>query len=583
MVASSLLAIIHSKLPAVSYNVLNYVSYKFNNSMKKNDENGIICASIFFTSLYRFYIISPNIIFSLLLGLLGFKNKYMPIVIEILRLCAPILDQEIPNEFTNIFTQIIRMADPKYDTEIQKLTRWRAQGWAGRVYSKDYYSYSRIPYRLNALEEYGDPLNDFLIEEITEDPTSNLYKGYDYEAFDRAHDTYSTQIENIVGSVIDDNFEENQQIVQENLENQEPIQPETIETEDKHEEDVVEEEQHEDDSTQVAISENKQKTANLEFQKTIYLTITSTATGSEAAHKLIKILNEDDKVFTRSKDMEKKTLIKPHKQILIETLIEYIGHSKTFDRNLASIPRYLMNAHPDTQNLIEENFRRIYNNCESYKESQIINLARLFAYLLAHDSISWGILSIIRLTAEDTNTEQRLMIRYLIEELAKGPAEMSSTSWLVNKLKEPEIEAATSGIFLTDTIEHAEIVTQFFSVINLEYLVEGVKAKIAMMMAQPQPNIMLLENDTDYSSGSEEKDLQNNVEEKENPEQNDEETKLRNILLEQKRAVDERKQKILKESESSDSSSASGSDEEAAKRRRKHRHHHHRHHHRHHH
>lgn len=581
MVGASLLAIIHTRLPAVTDSVMKYVSFEYNNSIRKNNHSAVKFTALFFASCFRFNIISANLMYSVFLNLLGHKNQYMDVVLDLLHSCGPALDQEMPGEFTNLFTEIVRMANSRFDHDIQRFTRWRSQNYAGTVYSKEYYKYARTPYRLSVLEEYGDPLNDFLIDEITQDPTHKIHKGYNFAEFDQLYETYTEQIRTFVGEDVEDapalRIQKEPEITNEiqTEQQQDEIQiaqqeqaEEANDDEAIQQDEEFDEEEQEDNSTQIAIEENKLKKANLEFQKTVYLTITSTATASEAAHKLVKILIEDDKILTRSKNKEKKALTQPHKRIMIETVIEYIGHNQAYDRNLAHIVRLLINAREDTQDLVEENFRRIYNNLESYKSSQIINIAALFAYLLATDSISWQVLSIIRLTPEDTNTEQRQFIRYLMERLAEGPAETSSKSWLLKKLKEPEVEAAMSGIFLTDTHEHAEIVSQFFSAINLDFLAEGVNAKIAMMSAQQQPSIEL-PNEYSESSGDGEDAI-------------DEAERLRQILLAQKQQKTQEEPKVAPKNENY---SASGSEDEAAERRRKHRHHrhHHSHHHHHHH
>lgn len=46
-------------------------------------------------------------------------------------------------------------------------------------------------------------------------------------------------------------------------------------------------------------------------------------------------------------------------------------------------------------------------------------MAKLFAWLLSTDAISWGVLACIRLTEDDTTSSSRIFIKYLFQELSE--------------------------------------------------------------------------------------------------------------------------------------------------------------------
>lgn len=504
MIAASLLAIINSVQIEVSHKVLSYLSFAFNNAMKNNDIKSIRTISFIFSSIYRFQIISFDIFMSLLLKLLDKKNAHMSLVLELIDICGHSMEEDNSVEFTQLFTEIVRLAGPSYDKQIQNLTLCRSQNWKDKS--------RRIPFKFDVLPSYENTIDNLMIENFTEDPTEQLIDGYDFENFDKLYDKHTSIIAAILGS---DNIDSD------------TIQTTEIDTA----EDNTESEKETEIEEFIKVKSDK------EFQKMIYLTITSTATASEAAHKLIKKLIDEEKRFSKSNNFELKVSLKAHKSIMIETLIEYIGHSQRFDRNLGNIVLFLLSNRNDLIEQFEEYFIKIYSNCNKYKSSQIINITYLLAYLLQNDTINWNVLSIIRLSREETNTEQRLFIRYLMEKLA------DNRSWLMKKLKEPEIEAAVSGIFLTDTLEHATDVSQFFEAINLDFLVEHVNAKIATISNKPVLNVVI--------PNSESEDEADNVPEFQ---------------------------------EYFSDKSESGSEKESSRRRSKHRHHHyHKRHHRHHH
>ena len=471
---AALLSIINSKQPDVVLNVLRYVIYQLNVAIDSNDVQKVSKVGVFLSSLYRFRIISVDMMNQIIFKIIEKGEIYIRAVLDIIWQVGPALEDDDYQTFTTLFS-LMETKWRSQEKEIQKISVWRQQKWTQKVKNDDgsggFFSYSRIPFRLSILEDEAYiTLSDFDVSEVTEDPTIGLTEPYDIESFLQKYEMYRNEINDIVGDDEDD-FEGDD------------VDAEDGEAEEEEEEEEKGEEK--DDSTAKAILEKTQKSLDLEYQKTVYLTISSTGTAGECAHKLAKMMKADDLIFEREKNQKKKQSIKSHRKILIETVIEYIGHSQSFERNQANVVRLLCNAFDYFTPLVEEYFTTVYVHAEAYKASQIINISSLYAYLLASETVSWNILSIIRLSPEDTNTEQRQFIRYLMEELAKGPAERASQAWLVRKLNEPSVAAATAGIFLTDTYEHADIVYQFFKIIGLEFLCEGVKKRIDELTEKP--------------------------------------------------------------------------------------------------
>ena len=483
MVCAAILAVVNSKQPEVVLNILKYISYILISNISNKDSEKVTLASLLFCSFYRFNIINTDMMIQIILKLMETEMLFSQTVIEILFQIAPCLENDDYSTFTTIFTAVATKWK-RHEKEIQKLSQWRKQNWKKMIKNKNgetsFISYSRIPFRLSVLEdsEYVT-LNSFDINECFSDPTLGYTEPYDIEQFNAMHDQYKAEIDEIVGTGEEEDLED--------------IEKDVTETEEN-------EETEEEDYTQKAIKQEQKKRMNLEFQKTIYLTISSTATASECAHKIAKILKEDDAILAKKGNRIEKIGLSSHRKIVVETLIEYIGHSQSFDRNQANIIRFLARSLDYLVPIIEFYFYDAYNNATRYKASQIINISKLYAFLISTDVIHWNVLSAVRLEPEGTTTEQHQFVRYLMEELAKGPPESASQQWLVKKLQDPEVAEATSGIFLTDTYEHADIVVQFFEAIGLGYLCDGVRAKIAEMIKE---NPSLAENDSESAASPE--------------------------------------------------------------------------------
>eukprot|EP00775_Hariotina_reticulata_P008000 gene8000-8198_t len=121
------------------------------------------------------------------------------------------------------------------------------------------------------------------------------------------------------------------------------------------------------------------------LRRTIYLTIMSSLDFEEAGHKLMKIQ------LAPGQEGEIPIMI-----------IECCSQEKTFVRYYALLgARFCL-------------MRR------EYQTNKLRNVAKLFAHLLAHDAISWGVLGCIRLTEDDTTSSSRIFIKYLFQEYYSG-------------------------------------------------------------------------------------------------------------------------------------------------------------------
>ncbi len=47
--------------------------------------------------------------------------------------------------------------------------------------------------------------------------------------------------------------------------------------------------------------------------------------------------------------------------------------------------------------------------------NKLRNLAKFFAHLLATDALPWAVLSVLRLTEQDTTSASRIFIKYLFQ------------------------------------------------------------------------------------------------------------------------------------------------------------------------
>lgn len=90
-------------------------------------------------------------------------------------------------------------------------------------------------------------------------------------------------------------------------------------------------------------------------------------------------------------------------------------------------------------------------------------MAKFFAHLLMTDSISWEVLSNIRLNEEDTTSSSRVFIKILFQELS----EYMGLPKLNDKLKNEELLDAFAGLFPKDDPKNTRFAINFFTSIGL--------------------------------------------------------------------------------------------------------------------
>ena len=301
--------------------------------------------------------------------------------------------------------------------------------------------YARVPRRFDMIEEEDQITHDTIdLEDIQTDvdPIAPYVVPYALESADNMHDDYKKFLEATLAN------------------------DEEQEEEDNNDKSTIPIDLSDAKLTAQSIQSAQQKNSELQIKRQIYLTLVSNATANATAHNIVKI---EDKYENR------------YNKVIVTTVIEYAGMEKTFNRDLAVIVQMLCRVKKENKHITEELFKINYDQTTSYTIHRITNIACLYSYLLANDEITWAILQAIRLTEEDTNSAQRVFIRILVEELAKN----MSYDGFIRKLKQPDVEEWTSGIFPTDTIEHAEFASAYFSEIKLERICEILNKKIEKM------------------------------------------------------------------------------------------------------
>lgn len=436
LMASCLISIINSKLPDIGEEAIYYFIYKFLNGIKTGNRHDVVIASTLLADCYRQRVIDHILINQVIIALLNEKRTYISHTIDLLFRVAPCIYEEDNTSEKLIFQALNDFSEDKDAAKrLRQLTMWR---------QREYKGYHRIPKEFDKIEEEEQNCHTAIsLPEELEDPIKDFIMYHQIPNIEQLKDEYDEFLKELLPDE-EEEEEENEKPNAGLTSNQESVK-----------------------DIQEALNESAQNKEIMEIKRATYLTIVSNATSDATAHSLIKLAEQKGEKF---------------EPVIMEICIDYVGMNRTFDRNLGVLIQLICRAQPRYITYVCNDFQRHYNDCHKYGTKRVLNLGCLYAYLLSNDTIPWTVLSIIKLTAETTTSAQRVFLRYIFEELAKIMSHVS----LVQKLAEPEVIEATSNIFLTDTLEHAEFVDTYFEVINLDFVCERVNRAILIMKNQIQ-------------------------------------------------------------------------------------------------
>mmetsp|Transcript_1508 Transcript_1508/g.3500 ORF Transcript_1508/g.3500 Transcript_1508/m.3500 type:complete len:982 (-) Transcript_1508:365-3310(-) len=207
---------------------------------------------------------------------------------------------------------------------------------------------------------------------------------------------------------------------------------------------------------QIAVVEDLTEADLVHLRRTIYLTIMSSATFEECAHKLARIN------------------VPPGRESeLINMLIECCSQERTFLRYYGLIAsRFCLMDHR-WKDAFMESFSEQYTTIHRLETNKLRNVAKLFSHLLHTDSMPWSVMSIIHLNEDETTSSSRIFIKIVIQEMAEamGIAKL-------NKRFETEDEEQKlwyAGMFPKDNVRNTRYAINFFTSIGLGPLTDDLR------------------------------------------------------------------------------------------------------------
>ena len=442
-VYAALISIINSKIPDIGSLTIRRYIMSFRRSFKKNSKIQLFSTTKMIAHLINQQVNDSVLAFGILIILIEFiSDDSIEVICNFLMECGQFLSENNPKETNKIFDNLRKVLEEgkvskRVQYSIEKLFEMR---------KKNFEEFPSVIKELDLVPDEDKIIHQYFInEEINEENDLNKFK-YDenYEQNEKIWEEIKREIlgdendENQVNNFTENLNKEITELAKKNIENENNI------TENN------ESEEDENENNQIV---NFNNVDLIKLRKNIYLTIISTLDFQECVHKLLKLQ------------------IKEGQEIeIVNMIIECCIQERTYLRFHGLLSERLCKLKDSYKKNYENEFYEQYTKLHRLDINKIRNLSKLYAHLLYTFAIDWKILSIIKLTVEDTTASSRIFIKFLFQEMAED----MGLEKLNDQLQERALDDY-SGIFCRDNPKNTIFAINFFTSIGLGALTDELR------------------------------------------------------------------------------------------------------------
>ena len=190
------------------------------------------------------------------------------------------------------------------------------------------------------------------------------------------------------------------------------------------------------------------------FRRTVYLTIMSSLSHEEAAHKLLRL-----------------NLPPGHEPELANMVIECCSQERSYLKLYGLLAQRLCMLRREYQDAYKTAFAEQYATIHRLDTKPLRQTAKLFAHLLYSDAMSWEALEVIHINERETTASSRIYIKELFLELSSA----MGLEALIARLREPTLQSAFAGLFPVDSPKDTRFSINFFTTIGLGALTDDMR------------------------------------------------------------------------------------------------------------
>ncbi|XP_065174832.1 pre-mRNA-splicing factor CWC22 homolog [Sycon ciliatum] len=190
------------------------------------------------------------------------------------------------------------------------------------------------------------------------------------------------------------------------------------------------------------------------FRRTIYLTIQSSLTFEECAHKLMKL-------------EVKPGMEKP----LCTMVLECCAIGRTYEKFFGQLAERLCLLKKEFQASFVELFKEQYEVIHRLETKKLRNVARMFSWMLYKDACPWSVIECIHLNEDETTSSSRIFVKILFQELS----EYMGLPKLNTRLKDPFLSPYFEGLMPRDNPKYTRFCINFFTSIGCGGLTDDLR------------------------------------------------------------------------------------------------------------
>ncbi|XP_043256527.1 pre-mRNA-splicing factor CWC22 homolog [Colletes gigas] len=454
-VYAALAAIINSKFPNIGELILKRLVIQFKRGFRRNDKPLCISSGTFIAHLVNQRVAHEILALEILTLLVETPtDDSIEVAIAFLKECGMKLTEVSRKGIEAIFEMLRNILhEGQLDKRVQYMIEVMFQ-----VRKDGFKDHEAVPEELDLVEEENQFTHLVTLDEATDSQDIlNVFK-FDAEYVSN-EDKYTQLSKEILGSDVSGS-----------------------ESEDGDEDDSSDE----DGSTAAAEGKEDVIVDNTEtnltaLRRTIYLTIHSSLDFEECAHKLMKMQ------------------LKPGQETeLCHMFLDCCAEMRTYEKFFGLLAGRFCAINKMYVTPFEQIFRDSYHTIHRLDTNKLRNVSKFFAHLLFTDSISWEVLSCIKLTEEDTTSSNRIFIKILFQELS----EYMGLSKLNQRVKDVTLQEAFEGLFPRDDPKNTRFAINFFTSIGLGGLTDDLREHLK---SHPKPTIIpVIEQNSESVSNSNE-------------------------------------------------------------------------------
>uniref|UniRef100_A0AAF5DF88 MI domain-containing protein n=1 Tax=Strongyloides stercoralis TaxID=6248 RepID=A0AAF5DF88_STRER len=431
-VYAAFVSLINSKFPNIGELLIKRLVIQFKRCYNKNDKDNAKKILQFIAHLTNQNVIHELLSLEILFTLMETPtDDSIEMSITFIREIGMKLTEISPKGITAIFERlrsILNNTDTiskRIQYMIEVLFQTRKEKFAAHI---------SVPEELDLIEEEDQITHNISLTEVL-DPENKL----NYFIFDKNFEENEKQYDEIKKEILgDDDDGENE------------------EGEEEGDDEKAGEEIEEEQVTPMKIIDmtDEQLTA---FRKSVYLTLQSSLDYQEAAHKLLK--NE------WKPGLEKE---------LCNMIVDACAQQRSYENFYGNLAARFCNLKQEFQDCFEEIAKDAYTNVHRFPITQLRNVAFLVSHLLFTNSISWDVLSIVRLTENDTTPAGRIYLKFVFQTIVEN----MSAAKFYEKMKDPEMAHIWKGIFPRNNREDIMFAINYFTMINLGQLTLDMRERL---------------------------------------------------------------------------------------------------------